>query len=301
VLVHGLLYFGQVFADFMSGDGWQFEYYPDQRFEDLLAMASSLNRCDLVYQIGGRITMGKFLRAARFLRKSNVVMHWVGSDTLDQREAFASGQSDQWVASKIHHWADSEWIYNEVCALGIPCKMVPLPSAKIPERPSPPSCQFSVLVYVPSVERAGLYGLDMILEAARCLPEVRFELVGLRDGPIPNPPPNINFHQRLPDLSEFYRRASVIWRPARHDGLSWMVMEALGHGRHVLWSYPFPGCILTKSASDAIMHISRLFELHKEERLGLNYDGVRFIAKSEYHPRRFRADIRSRLVKILGS
>lgn len=301
VLVHGLVYFGQVFADFMTGDGWDFQYYPDHGLGNLMSMTAALRKCDLVYQIGGRVTVGKFLRAARLFGKDRIVMHWVGSDTLDQKEAAASGNSDPWVISRIHHWADSEWIHQEVTALGVPCDLVPLPSARIPDRPSPFPRDFSVLVYVPSVERAELYGLDMILEAATQLPQVRFELVGLRDGPVPNPPENITFHKRVPDLREFYCRASVVWRPARHDGLSWMVLEGLGHGRHVLWTYPLPGCIQATSASEAIMHLQRLYQLHQEERLTLNGEGCCFIAGSGYHPQRFRANIRSRLEKILDS
>src|SRR6266403_1239163 len=48
----------------------------------------------------------------------------------------------------------------------------------------------------------------------------------------------------------FYKRASVVWRPVRHDGLSFMVLEALGHGRHVLWTYEFPGCVKVDGVSD---------------------------------------------------
>jgi hypothetical protein len=301
VLVHGLVYFGQVFADFMSGNGWDFQYYPDQGLGNLLSMTNALRQCDLVYQIGGRVTTGRFLRAARILGKDRIVMHWVGSDTLDQREVAKTRRLDPWVLKTIHHWADSEWIFREVAALGISCDLVPLPSARVPDRPSPMPREFCVLVYVPSVERAELYGLDMILEVARQMPQVRFELVGLRDGPLSNPPPNMQFHKRIPDLAEFYQRASIVWRANRHDGLSWMVLEALGHGRHVLWTYPFAGCIQATSASEAAGHILRLHQLHQEGRLGINSEGACFIASSEYKPQRFRSKIHSHLENILDS
>jgi len=301
VLVHGLAYFGQVFADFMTGDGWDFQYFPDRGLRNLSSMARALRQCDLVYQIGGRVTIGKFLRAARFFGKNRIVMHWIGSDTLDQRVAVSAGKSDPWILKSIYHWADSEWILKEVEALGIPCTLVPLPSARVPESPSALPREFCVLVYVPSVKDSKLYGLDIILETARQLPQIRFELVGLRDGPVPNPPENIRFHKRIPNLVEFYKQASVVWRPARHDGLSWMVLEALGHGRHVLWTYPFPGCIQTASASEAAPHILRLYQLHQEQRLQINQEGACFIATSEYHPQRFKEKIRSRLEAILVS
>ncbi len=299
IVVHGLVYFGEVFAEFMSGDGWDFRYYPDHGLGNLAAMTNALRQCDLVYQIGGRVNIGKFLRVAKLFGKKRIVMHWIGSDVLEQREAFAAGKSDPWVLNTIHHWGDSDWITKEVSALGISCKLVPLPSARIPYGPSPMPKDFSVLVYVPSVESSDLYGLDMILEAARKIPEIPFELVGLRDGPVNDPPGNIRFHKRIPNLAEFYENASVVWRPTRHDGLSWMVCEALGYGRHVLWSYPFPGCIHVRSADEAVTQIRGLHQQHQRGELKLNQEGVCFIASSDHHPQRFKNNIRSLLENIL--
>lgn len=299
VLVHGLLYFGKVFADLMDGDGWEFRYYPDSGLRNLTAMAHELRNCDLVYQIGGRVTRGKFLHMAHALRKTNIVMHWVGSDTLDEQRDVANGKADSWVLDTVHHWAESEWMLGEVRALGVPCELVPLPSAYVPAQPSPLPEKFSVLVYVPTVERSSLYGLDRVLDVARSLPHIPFELVGLLDGPIPSPPPNLQIHGRIPNLAEFYRRASVVWRPVRHDGLSWMVLESLGHGRHVLWSYGFPGCIAVDGAEDARAEISRLHRLHQQGELTINESGARFIASGGYLPETLRSAIRGRLERIL--
>lgn len=299
VLVHGLAYFGKVLAEFMNSDGWEFVYYPDQGLKNLAAMIDALRRCDLVYQIGGRVSTGKFLWAARLLNKRNFVMHWVGSDTLDERKEVGTGKTDPWVLNQVHHWADSEWLFQEVQDLGVSCDFVPLPSPRTPAVPFPLPDKFSVLVYVPSLETAKQYGLDMILEAARRLPEVRFELVGLRDGPIPDPPRNLHVHNRIPNLTDFFRQASVVWRPARHDGLSWMVLEALGYGRHVLWTYPFPGCVHAASASEAVESIRQLHELHKCQALEINEAGVKFIAESQYGPYAFKRNILSRMEEIL--
>jgi glycosyltransferase involved in cell wall biosynthesis len=301
VLVHGLVYFGQVFADFMSGEGWDFQYFPDQGIGNLASMTNALRDCDLVYQIGGRVTVGRFLRTAKLFGREHIVMHWVGSDAVEQKPDALLGKLHPWILNGIHHWADSEWIQKEVGMLGISSALVPLPSPRIPDCPSPLPENFCVMVYVPSVERSELYGLDMILEAARQLPEIQFELVGLRDGPVADPPANIIFHNRIRDLREFYARASVVWRPARHDGLSWMVLESLGHGRHVLWTYPFPGCHRADSAAEAIVHILRLHELHKGKNLRVNQEGVDYIAASEYRPQTFRDRIRADLAQIIDT
>src|SRR6516162_5685368 len=301
VLVHGLAYFGQVFADFMSGDGWEFRYYPDTGLRNMVAMSSELCQCDLVYQIGGRITIGKFLRAVRFFGKDRIVMHWIGSDTLEAQLAASGGKPQPWVVNSIHHWADSTWILEEVKQLGLSCEYVPLPSSRIAVSPSPLPKNFCVLVYVPSLESADLYGLDEILEVATQLPHVRFELVGLRDGPLSSPLANLHCHKRIPDLAEHYGRATVVWRPTRHDGLSWMVCEALGRGRHVLWSYPFPGCIRVKSSHEAVIQIQRLYELHQDRRLRLNCEGVKFISSGDFFPPNFKKNILCHLETILVS
>jgi hypothetical protein len=301
VLVHGLVYFGPIFAKFMSVEGWDFRYYPDRGLMNLSAMLREAAACDVIYQLGGRVTQGKFLRVAHALGKKRVVMHWLGSDTLDEQRHVQSGNTDSWVLNRLHHWAESDWMVREVRSLGVPCDLVPFPSALVPNAPSPLPETFRVLVYVPTLERADLYGLDRILCVARDLPEVSFELVGLTDGPISNIPPNIRIHGRLANIAAFYRSCSVMWRPVRHDGVSWMVLESLGHGRHVLWTYPFPGCIQVRETEDAREHILKLKSLHSQGLLQINHEGVRFASRCCYRPETLRADIHSRLVEILAS
>jgi hypothetical protein len=298
VLVHGLPYFGSMFAKFMSGDGWEFRFYPDKGIRNLMAMARYLRGCDMAYQIGGRITSGKFLRVAKLLGKEKIVVHWCGSDaTLARREA-AAGKAEPWVKEKLHHWSDSDQITREMEEIGLKCEPIPLPSTWIPNRPSPMPSEFCVLVFVPDASRGKLYGLDLMMNVARELPEVRFELVGLKVGSVSGAPENFRIHGHIPDLTEFYQRSSVLWRPARHDGLSCMVLEALGHGRHVLWTYPFPGVVRVASAEEARSQIARLHELHRRGQLDINRAGVKVIAE-KYAPERVKKQILARLARIV--
>jgi hypothetical protein len=299
VLVHGLFHCGRMFAEFMSGDGWSFRYIPDQGLQNLAAIAAHLKFSDLAYQIGGRITAGKFLHAARLLEQNKIVMHWVGSDAMDYLPLADQGKAEPWVTQLPHHWGVSEWMVREVSRLGLSCELVPLPGARVPKAPSPMPARFSVLVYVPDARRGKLYGLDRILQVASELPTIPFELVGLEDGTIEDPPQNLRIHRRFPELTESYRAASVMWRPTRHDGLSQMVLEALGHGRHVLWTYPFPGCVQVTEASDACEQISRLHQEHHRGRLEANWEGVRTMA-NQYKPEKIKRDILQRLEQILS-
>jgi hypothetical protein len=298
VLVHGLPYFGNEFAQVMNGDGWEFSYYPDRGIANLAALTRALARCDIAYQIGGRVTTGKFLRAAKFLNKKRIVMHWAGSDVLDEKGFVALGKSEPWVVKQVHHWAECDRMVNEVKELGLNCERVPLPSSLIPEQASPLPGQFSVLVHMPSPEVGYLYGLDRILQVARNLPQIPFELVGLKDGRIEAAPKNLRIHARVRELSDFYQRTTVVWRPVRHDGLSFLVREALGHGRHVLYTYPLEGCIQVSGAEDAQREILRLHELHESGRLKLNEAGRRAVLKS-YACGTLKQQIRQRLEALM--
>ncbi|HKM67290.1 MAG TPA: hypothetical protein VJX70_09005 [Candidatus Acidoferrum sp.] len=298
VLIHGLYYCGRMLAEHLNGGDWEFRYYRDSGLNNLAAMARELAACDLVYQIGGRRTAGKFLCAAKLLSKKKIVMHWTGSDTLLEQDRGPEASTARWVMQDIHHWAVSQWIGQEVAGLGVSCDWVPIPSFYVPEAPAPLPQDFSVLVYVPGVRCGDLYGLDRILQVAKSLPEIRFNLVGFVQGRIPNPPSNLKIHGRLPDLRDFYHRSSVVWRPSRHDGLSCMVMEGLGYGRHVMWTYPFPGCLQVQSAEEAHDHIARLNELQKRRQLQLNADGPRSLAQEGYLPSHLKQVILQRLQAI---
>src|SRR5262249_49925263 len=86
-------------------------------------------------------------------------------------------------------------------------------------------------------------------------------------------------HGWIADMAPLYQQATVIWRPTRHDGMSFMALEALAHGRHVIWSYPTPGVIQCRDAASARTELERLLELHRTGRLERNHLGAEYVAK----------------------
>jgi hypothetical protein len=250
-----------------------------------------------VYTWGGRATMGKFLFAARALRKQKVVMFWCGSDVLEARPDFEAGRTESWIAEKIH-WAGAPWLAEEVRAMGLKCEYVPTtwidnvqPLDELPRK-------FTVLAYLPDAGRVDLYGIDQVLEAARALPKIDFIIVGLRPGQHLNAPGNVFVHGRIAYLEPFYRSSTVLWRPARHDGLSFMALEALARGRHVMWSYPFPTAIHTRDAVTAREHLERLLELHESGQLEINQTGSNYI-REHFSPEKIKSDMLSRWRQII--
>jgi glycosyltransferase involved in cell wall biosynthesis len=301
VLLHGLKYFCNKLPGVFQSDGWDIRFHPADSAGSLFSLLRDLQRADLLFVWGARISMGRVLRAARVLNKKKVILFWCGSDVLRAQAERVEGILNPWIAKQIH-WAGAPWLAHEIRALGVPCEYVPItwvPRVKsIPVLPA----KFSVLVYMPRVRLGELYGLARILEVARSLPKVSFELVGLVEGHIPDPPPNLKIFGRIQDedMKEFYRRATVYWRPVSHDGLSFMSLEALSYGRYVVWSYPFPHCAEAGDAAQDKAEIERLHAMHQANELPLNEPGLEMVCK-DFSPERIREVYLGRWGKVIGS
>jgi len=243
--------------------------------------------------------MGKFLSAARCLGKRKIVMLWSGSDVLYAKQELASGKKSPWAAERIH-WAVSPWLAEEVRSMGLRCEYVQASFVDPVKDPLPLPDSFSVLVYVPSRDKSQLYGWDQVLEVARSLPRVTFTVVGLQRGEGLSAPQNVKVHGWTSNLTPFLERSTVLWRPVQHDGLSFMVLEALAQGRHVLYSHPLPGCIHVQDAAKARSEIQRLLALHEAFALPLNTDGMRLIG-CDYAPAKVQSELLRRWEEIILS
>src|SRR5208283_2620024 len=299
VLLHGLVYFCRKFPGILSSPSWEFRHYDPNRLSGLLPAAIYLQRCDLAYSWGGRLILGKFLSAARALQKKNLIMFWCGSDTLAALKDYEAGRIDPWIAEKIH-WAGSPWLAEEVRAMGLRCEYVPTTWVDVPEILPPMPAKFSVLAHLSSAARVELYGIDHLFEVARRMPGVEFHVVGILPGESLRGPDNVKVHGRVPSMNPFFRETSVFWRPARHDGLSFVALEALGHGRHVLWSYPFTGVTVAKDAVSGYAEIQRLHDLHLQGKLQINRIGADYIA-SNFTTARIRQNVLLRWKHIIES
>jgi glycosyltransferase involved in cell wall biosynthesis len=299
VHVHGYALFASQFPELLKAEGWRVSNFQSQGMQSLASKVKDLRRCDLAFTYGGRITMGKFLWIARGLRTQKIVIFWAGSDTLYAKADSEAGKLDPWIGSKIH-WAATPWLAEEVRSFGIPCEYVPVNWAPTVQQPKQLPEKFSVLVYLPDMKKESLYGADRILEVARALPQIQFTVVGLRDGRLDGAPPNLSIHGWVNDMTPFYENASVLWRPVRHDGMSFMVLAALAHGRHVLWSYPFPACSHVAGAAEARKELERLNAIHAASALGMNEPGIK-VVQENFTRERIREGILKRWEEIILS
>ena len=272
VVVHGLTYFCRQLPGLLGSDEWDIRDRSQHSPTELVRLTRDLAGCDLAFSWGGRIDMGRFLWGARLLGARRVVIFWCGSDVLRARAISAQRGVDSWIAQQIH-WAASPSLAREVNELGVECDYVQASFVRPVDSPQPLPKQFSVLVFLPRPDLADLYGWDRIVHAARALPEVRFNLVGLREGTL-HAPPNIVVHRWIPDLAAFYDSSTVVWRPVRHDaGIAFMVLEAMAHGRYVLYTYPIAGATQVRDELDAVRELVRLKALHDAGALALNHAG----------------------------
>jgi Glycosyl transferases group 1 len=293
VSVHGLPTFCEKLSPLLTSDRWDVPYRSPFTAAGLAARFTDLVKADLVYTWGGRITFGRFTRVARLLNKKKLIMLWCGSDVLfAQQQQRAGTPIEPWIRNKVH-WAVSPIMAEEVCALGVQCEYVQASFVDPVPNPKPLPAKFSVLTYAPTFKKAELYGLDRVMEVAARLPHVDFNLVGIEDNAIPHCPPNVKIHGRV-NLASFYEQSTVLYRPVRHDGgISFMVLEALAHGRHIVYSRPFPASILVDNVDAACRELDRLRNLHNSGELGLNKAGLDAIDR-DYSSQKVRDNLLAR-------
>jgi hypothetical protein len=214
---------------------------------------------DAVYQIGMPVVPAAIFDACGRYRRP-IIKHWVGTDVLHAGEAEVIRQN---AAGRIEHWADAPWLAAELGTVGIRAKFVGLsPVAEVPEMPLGPS-PLTVLTYLPE-DKYEFYGAQIVYELARRMPDVRFlVLASERRGRVT--PKNVEFIGYHDDMEPVYARCHVLVRMPDHDGMSQMVLEALNHGRYVVWNYALEGVARASDAAEAEAHLR---DLNDRLRLG---------------------------------
>jgi len=176
---------------------------------------------DALVQFGGPAP-DALIAAATRRRNKPVAVAWAGSDVV---ELGANPQEAARLRCRpFRHVACSASLAGELHRLGIPATELRLVVAEPPSKPVPLPERFSVLAYCPgNAER--LYGVDLVLEAARLLPNVHFDIIGgCREASRID---NVTYHGWVEDIVPAIDAATVILRPTRHDGMPLMVLESL--------------------------------------------------------------------------
>ena len=260
------------------------------------------------YRVGGTTPRGRLFDAywsalRRAVPRSTGFHYWLGSDVMDTiTEARAGTLRLAAVAAARDdiHVADGPWLIPELAEVGFAAQDVHVPQPHLcPDVPPPLPSAFRVMTYLPG-DRFEFYGGKIVLEAARRLPDVAFDIVG-RTGPTPREATrNVAWHGWVSGMSAMYGRATVVVRIPQHDGLGATVVEGLLHARHVIYPYrvPFVRKIEPVTVTALFNQLKGLRDAHASGTLGLNLDGRAYAltAYDEQHlAERLAVLIRSRL------
>ncbi len=235
-----------------------------------LRMFRFLLSSDVVIAIGGRTRLA---RQERVLIRCGLpmVMYWVGTDVLKWKVG------DEDIVRRVWNRTVARWLAGELEGEGLAgVELAPWACEKIPDEVPGFSQPFTVVAYTPQAS-LDFYGIAFVVELARRLPDVAFELLATtrKDGL----PPNVRTLGWVEDMDAVMRRATLLVRPVMHDGLANMVLEALAYGRYVLWSYEMPGVEQITTLDAAEEYIVALAERSLTNELPPNLLGRALVQK----------------------
>lgn len=279
-VVVGLDYHAQVLANLVNehSQRWHLQAYDQSRMgtvRSLLAMRTA----DALISFGGPAPNIALVEAAR-RRQIPVVVVWAGSDVIKaQDDPFELEVVKQ---EHFYHIAVAPWLVGELAQLGITAEYEPVTGIAPGEQVVPLPQAFRVLTYLPEPRR-DFYGEAIVYEAARALPDVRFDVVG--DGRRNEAAPlNVAFHGLVGDTSRRIDDSVVLLRHPEHDGKSMFVLEALARARHVVWNYDFPHVRSAKGTEQVISTLRELRQSHEQGTLQTNDAGREFVLSEFARP-----------------
>ncbi len=271
------------------------------RFLGAMARADVMVRVGMPFDFSGT-TNRAWLRLMRVLRKIGV-NYWIGYDSLAYvrraRRDLAT-PADLHAIDTLRHFAATENIEGLLRGAGVPATTVvfPSPEREVPEAPPLPD-EFRVLLYW-SDNDPPYHDVPNIMEAARRLPDVAFDVVGATGAHVIDPPCNVRFHGRQADVEPFYRDTCVLVRLPEWDAVpGGMVEEALAFGRRVIYSFEFPHTIFVARGDldGLVAELSRLQVEHSSGRLQHNLEGRAYILETWDPVKRWK-EVRDGLVRI---
>jgi hypothetical protein len=257
-------------------------------------------KADLVYLVGGQIGRLSRPHLLRLALRTPFVMHWAGTDVLYAREVRARGEATSRLVGGVSHWAGAPWLAEELGRLGVGARWLPHSwvdaPATLPPLPGPADGPFTLLTYLPE-GRADFYGGDAIRRLAAALPEARVLVTGTRS--LPWTAPNVRCLGWVEQMAPLYAQSHVLVRLPRHDGLAFMVQEALAFGRYVVWTYPFAGAVRAANADDAVLVARELYSDYAHGELPPNEVGATHVRR-RFNRDRIRADLLAGFGEILS-
>lgn len=226
--------------------------------------------------------------------------YWIGTDVMQFAEDARKGARVRaWRSpafSAHQHIAGSEPLRRELEEAGIGATVVGFPWRTVNAPPMLPPLpeKFTIATYVPDA-RSDFYGGLTLLEVARRLPGVRFEVMGGIGSWAVDAPPNVVFLGWVSDPSELYARSSCVLRLTAHDSIGGTAVEGLLFGRPVIYTQELNHAEKVDATADAVADtIERLLNHHRQGTLKPDEQAAAWARKEFDHVRRF-AELASHL------
>jgi hypothetical protein len=210
-----------------------------------------------------------------------MVRWWVGRDV----EHLLAGRTEPLTTDRALNWASNEHIQGVLAGQGIESSVVYVtPDAEPRQLPLPP--YKSVYTYCPNGQEER-YCWEETIEVACRMPDVAFHVyIKSCDAPAPN---MLMMGRVLhEEMEREWLRTRVMLRLIRHDGTCMAVQEALLRARHVVYSFPYPGCGRAETLGEAVEEIRERLDC------GPNLSGMRAVVRE-------REEQDRRLSELIGS
>ena len=296
--IGGSPYFGRRLATLLAGDGLHTRYVETRgwRPDRALPVLRLARAAGLIYLCGGQIAHGSRPHLLRLAVRCPIVMHWTGSDVPYARGVIARGRMAAALRDRCVHWAGAPWLVDELAELGITARWVPHSHVDVPAQTPPFPAAFTVLAYLLE-QREEFYGAAAVRAVAEALPEARVLVAGVED--LADSPDNVDCLGWQNDMAPVYAAAHVLLRLPEHDGLSFMVQEALALGRYAIWNHSFPGVSTAFSADRAVALVAELAAHHRAGVLPFN-DAGRAHVQEHFSQQHIRRMLREELFAVAG-
>lgn len=247
-------------------------------------------RSDLVVRLGMPFefqseTNRFFLLMLQLIPRLQGANYWIGSDAalfLARKERGELTERDLDAVTRMHHFAGTQHLQEILREAGVPAVDAELigPERDIPAVVPPFEADFRVLSYW-NDPRFEYCGGPEVLEAARLMPDVHFDVLGSDGISEQNVSSNVTFHGRVDDVIPYIKRSVVYVRLIAGDSLpSSLVEEVLLLGRYAIYSLEWPNTILLpRCEPQQLVEVLRdLQARHARNELPLNLEGRRFTA-----------------------
>ena len=231
---------------------------------------------NIIYSISNSFKLYSLFFVAKFFGVK-IVNHWIGSDVL-----VAKKSKKNYIFNNLLvdiNLACSSHIKKEIKDLGIESYNIPIIPSNIKYVISDMPNQHKVLVYLPENKEI-FYGLEYIKKLSNKYNNIKFYIVANNNNKLISSR-NVEFKGNVSynEMEKIYQEISILIRMPKHDGLSMMVLEALGKGKEVIYNYSFPGTHLAKDYKQLDEEFRKIITFPPE----INYEGYNYVTENLNH------------------